>query len=101
MTVLDTRIPENWDDRTYISDGLWVCILLELEEDRVGYGEVKGRDGPVSMEGIEHEPEGQQSHEAEGHETRDGIPHLWRAWGYDINKERTGMQLIRSILGFM
>lgn len=42
----------------YISDGLWVCILLKLEQDRVGNGEVKGWDGPVCVEGIKDEPEG-------------------------------------------
>lgn len=66
------RTPE----RPYISDGLWICILLEMEEDRVGYGEMKGWDGPVSVEGIKDEPEGQQSRDADGCKAKDGIPHL-------------------------
>lgn len=60
----------------YISDGLWICILLELEEYRVSYRDMKGWDGPVSVEGIKDEPEGQQSGDADGYETEDGIPHL-------------------------
>lgn len=42
----------------------------------MGYGEMKGWDGPVSVKGIKDEPEGQQSDDADGHETEDGIPHL-------------------------
>ena len=61
---------------TYISNGLRICILLELEEDRVGHGEMKGWDGPVCVEGVKYEPKGQQSRDADGYETKDGILHL-------------------------
>lgn len=42
----------------------------------MGHGEMKGWDGPVRVEGVKDEPQGQQSREAEGYEAKDGIPHL-------------------------